>query len=250
MAKGFAKKFYASDAWHRCRDGYIAERVKIDGGMCEMCHRVPGEEVHHVKMLTPGNIQDPEISLNWDNLMYLCRDCHFKVHRELILKGFEQKSRQHILNDRGFYFDRDGRLKRMKVSIIYGSPGSGKTTYVREHMEDSDLVVELDQIEYALGYRRMGCSNLLPLALRIRDMIYQLIEDRDPVIDCRHVWIVATLPKKSDREELAKRVKADELHLCEATQAECEDRVRKDEGRQDKQIELAIIEKWFEDYES
>lgn len=248
MAKGFAKKFYASDAWRRCRDGYIAERVKIDGGMCELCHRVPGEEVHHVKMLTPGNISDPEVSLSWKNLKFLCRDCHFKVHRELILEGFKRKSRQRILNDRGFYFDESGRMRKMEVTIVYGAPMSGKTTYVRDHMNESDLVVDLSEIEKALGWHtNSGTSNLLPLALRIREMIYQLIEDRDQLIDCRHTWVIATLPHKKEREDLARRLDAD-LYMCEATQKDCEDRARQGD-EEDKQLELALIEKWFEDYE-
>ena len=35
MAKEFAKKFYKSKEWKKCREGYKAERIKADGGMCE-----------------------------------------------------------------------------------------------------------------------------------------------------------------------------------------------------------------------
>ncbi len=38
MAKGFAKIFYNSARWKRCRDSYIQQRRIIDGGMCEECH--------------------------------------------------------------------------------------------------------------------------------------------------------------------------------------------------------------------
>lgn len=41
---------------------------------------VPGDQVHHKKHLTPKNINDPEITLNWDNLELLCLDCHRKEH--------------------------------------------------------------------------------------------------------------------------------------------------------------------------
>ena len=40
----------------------------------------PAEEVHHIIKLTPANIDDPEISLNLDNLVSLCHDCHAKRH--------------------------------------------------------------------------------------------------------------------------------------------------------------------------
>ena len=39
-----------------------------------------GEIVHHKTELTPDNIDDPNITLNWDNLELLCRFCHAEVH--------------------------------------------------------------------------------------------------------------------------------------------------------------------------
>ena len=78
MAREFAKRFYASAAWQRCRDGYIAKRRTIDGGMCETCHEQPGYIVHHTVWLTPNNIGDPSIALNHDMLRYDCLVCHNK----------------------------------------------------------------------------------------------------------------------------------------------------------------------------
>lgn len=77
MAKDFSKAFYRSKAWAKVREAAIV-RAK---GMCEMpgCYK-PAEEVHHIIELTPENINDPDISLNQDNLMCLCRDCHFRIH--------------------------------------------------------------------------------------------------------------------------------------------------------------------------
>lgn len=76
MAKDFAKRFLHSKAWLCCRDGYIQERIRIDGGMCEVCRVKLGYIVHHRIKLTPENIQDPEIALNWELLSYECKDCH------------------------------------------------------------------------------------------------------------------------------------------------------------------------------
>lgn len=41
---------------------------------------VIGTEVHHKIHLTPDNVSDPEISMNQDNLMLLCNECHNKEH--------------------------------------------------------------------------------------------------------------------------------------------------------------------------
>lgn len=76
MAKEFAKGFYNSKAWERCRDSYIAQRVAIDGGLCETCHEAVGYIVHHKEPLTPQNINDPTIALNHELLEYDCKDCH------------------------------------------------------------------------------------------------------------------------------------------------------------------------------
>lgn len=40
----------------------------------------PGVEVHHIEELTPWNIHRPEVTLNMDNLVLLCRECHKARH--------------------------------------------------------------------------------------------------------------------------------------------------------------------------
>lgn len=76
MAKEWAKAFYNSKKWTRCRDSYIQTRIMIDGGMCEECHKNLGYIVHHDVLLTPENIRDPDVSLNEEHLRYVCKDCH------------------------------------------------------------------------------------------------------------------------------------------------------------------------------
>lgn len=94
VAKDFSKKFYKSTAWQECRRGYIIHKH----GLCERCQR-PGEIVHHKILLTESNINDPNITLAWENLELLCQDCHNKEH-------FEK------YNDvrEGLMFDGDGDL--------------------------------------------------------------------------------------------------------------------------------------------
>lgn len=75
--KEWAKHFYKSKAWRQCRDAYFAYRH----GLCERCQR-PGKIVHHKIYLNPSNINDPDISLNWQHLELLCQDCHNKEHHE------------------------------------------------------------------------------------------------------------------------------------------------------------------------
>ena len=74
--KPYARKFYNSDAWHRCRNAYIQKRLLIDGGLCEECHKAQGYIVHHKVYITEKNINNPLITLNEENLLYVCKQCH------------------------------------------------------------------------------------------------------------------------------------------------------------------------------
>jgi 5-methylcytosine-specific restriction protein A len=69
--KPFAKKFYKSKAWRKCRESYIPKVF----GICEHCGD-PGYILDHIEEITPENINDPEITLNHENLQYLCLACH------------------------------------------------------------------------------------------------------------------------------------------------------------------------------
>lgn len=80
MAKDYAKAFYASKAWKKCRASF----VKYKSGLCERCLAAgrfsPGVIVHHIKPITPANISDPTITLSFDNLQLLCVQCHSDMH--------------------------------------------------------------------------------------------------------------------------------------------------------------------------
>ena len=88
MAKEYAKKFYASAAWRATRAAYL----KHVGGICERCMKEfeqgkrkledvrPAAVVHHKRYITPATLNDPKVSLSWDNLEALCDDHHNKEH--------------------------------------------------------------------------------------------------------------------------------------------------------------------------
>ncbi len=78
--KPYAEGFYKSKAWQKTRNAYM----KSKRGLCEICMSKglikPCEIVHHKIELTPENITNPDITLNWNNLQCVCRDCHAKIH--------------------------------------------------------------------------------------------------------------------------------------------------------------------------
>lgn len=99
MAKEFAQDFYKSSKWMKCRKSYIAKRIQIDGGLCEKCKENLGYMVHHTIMLTPENINNPEISLNHDLLEYVCKPCHDREEGHFLYR--EEKPMRYT-------FDSDG----------------------------------------------------------------------------------------------------------------------------------------------
>ena len=72
------KAFYKTQAWRRARQAYIATRLGVDGGLCEVCGVEPGRIVHHKIWLDDENCNDPDISLNPVNFLYECQTCHNK----------------------------------------------------------------------------------------------------------------------------------------------------------------------------
>ena len=79
--------FYRSKTWQKCREAYAASV----GYVCERCAAVGvvqvGEIVHHIKHIDPSNVGDPSITLNFDNLMFVCRTCHAALHEEIYGKN-------------------------------------------------------------------------------------------------------------------------------------------------------------------
>ena len=79
--KEYAKDFYKSAAWKRARQTVI----KRANGLCERCRAAglyrPGVIVHHKDYITQENIHNAGVTLNLDNLEYLCEDCHNKEHK-------------------------------------------------------------------------------------------------------------------------------------------------------------------------
>ena len=84
MAREFSKDFYNSTRWRKCAKAFAESKLFI----CERCHnQFPKRDgrrqrwiVHHKEPLTPDNIHDDLIAYGWDNLMFLCIECHNAVH--------------------------------------------------------------------------------------------------------------------------------------------------------------------------
>lgn len=68
--------FYNTTAWKHLRRQVLEEQHHE----CQLCRAegkmVPADTVHHVKEVK----EHPELALDKNNLMCLCRECHEKIH--------------------------------------------------------------------------------------------------------------------------------------------------------------------------
>lgn len=95
--KEYAEKFYSSLAWQETRKAYTAS-VR---GLCERCLKKgiyqAGEIVHHKTHITPANIDDPNITLNWNNLQLVCRECHAQIHAHDSRRRYKVDDQGHVI---------------------------------------------------------------------------------------------------------------------------------------------------------
>ena len=244
MAQRFSKSFYNSKEWKKIRE-YILKRDKY---LCVMCGN-PAEEIHHVIWLNSKNIKEPTISMAEDNLISLCRNCHFGVHAEAkALAVSRNNTRNNTDVKNGFEFDDEGNVVRtQKIYLITGSPGSGKTTYALKQIKDKDIIVDLDLILTAITgiQHKDKPKELTGIALDIRDLLYSIIKQYKG--DWLNAYVIATLPKHIERIRVAKELNAD-IILIDTDKAECIRRVLNDDDRIDKEKQMMIVKKYWSNY--
>lgn len=197
--------FYRSKEWEQLSKCIRLERVNSCGDLlCEECGKVivhPYDAIcHHVEHLTETNVHDANISLNPDNIQVVCRRCHNKIHER-------------------FGFNKTSYVKPTKrVYIVWGSPCSGKTTYVEECAGEHDLIVDIDRLYEAMCLTRS--NKLTGNVLQIYRQLIDMVKTRNG--KWHNAWIMRTLPLKIDRELLLKEVGGDaELIHIDTPKDEC-----------------------------
>ncbi len=97
------KSFYSSVVWQNCREAY---KKKVNG-LCEECLKkgliTPADDVHHIKKITRYNMKNPDITLNFDNLMALCKKHHQEKHDKFA-------NRRYIVDEYGHVYPKEDAL--------------------------------------------------------------------------------------------------------------------------------------------
>lgn len=221
-------EFYRSKAWEAFRQTLINERVDEYGFViCEHCGNpiVKAYDIiaHHVVELTEENFRDAYIALNPDNIQLIHHRCHNKVHNKLGYSG-------------------------RQVFVVYGSPLSGKTSFVREAMNEGDLIIDIDDIWQCVS----GCdryvkpNRLKSIVFSVRDNLLESVKYRRG--KWLNAYIIGGYPYQAERERLLDTLGARAIHIS-ATKEACLERLAACEDGRNKDEWAKYIETWWKQFE-
>ena len=220
-------EFYRSEEWETFRKIIIAERTREDGLIYDEETSKPILKrydlvLHHRIELTEENIRDATIALNPDNIEVVSFRTHNLIHNRV---GYTTRC----------------------VYIVYGSPFSGKTSWVNENKSEGDLVIDIDNIWQCVS----GCERYVKPA-RLRSVVFKM---RDGLLDAaryrlgkwENCYIIGGYALTSERERLSKEMGAREVFI-DTDKENCLSRLERCEDGRDKDEWKKYIEEWWDKY--
>lgn len=197
-------QFYRNKEWATLLKIIRNERVNDAGfNICEYCGKPilkPYDCIgHHKQILTEQNYMDRSISLNPDNIALVHHRCHNILHNKL---GYSQR----------------------QVYVVYGSPLSGKTTWVMENINEGDLVVDMDNIwQCVSGCKRYIKPNRLKsVVFHVRDSLIESVKYRRG--KWLNAYIIGGYPFAAERERIIGDLGAREVFI-DTPKEECLNRL-------------------------
>ncbi len=188
---------------------------------CQECKRIVGiakGDYHcdHIKERPVGHPYDP---MGWDNdenLQTLCPGCHSR----------KTGGRKHWHKVRPIVSRR---------FVVCGPPGSGKTTYVREHALAGETVWDWDVVRIATyGDIELSVSQRTAMLKRRDAVAWSLMESSEPV------WLIVT--DKQRAAKIAEQIGARVVTMT-TSKEECVRRVRQRDGVVS-DAQMAAIQGW------
>lgn len=104
-------------------------------------------------------------------------------------------------------------MSSKKVYLIYGSPLSGKTTYVKEHAQKGDLIIDIDNIwECLSGCKRYEKPRELDgVVIHTYNELIKNVKERKGA--WKNAYVIFSEPLKKYIERKAKELDATIIHI-------------------------------------
>lgn len=204
--------FYRSDLWEDFLKVLKNDPKRMDSKgsiICAHCGKPIVKKYdcigHHTIELTEENYTDHMISLNPDLVVLVHHKCHNIIHNKLF-SGQRQ------------------------VFIVYGSPLSGKYSWVADNMSEGDLIIDMDNIWQCVSgcERYVKPNRLKSVVFAVRDNLLESVKYRRG--KWRNAYIIGGYPYANERERLADMLGAREVFIdtdkdiCINRLLACEDR--------------------------
>lgn len=129
----------------------------------------------------------------------------------------------------------------MKKYLVTGSPGSGKSTYVKEHHGDNDIIFDWDDMFVAVTGMKSHSEGTEGQQHVVNRLRYDLIRAADGADSIETLWMIASKATDEITEALGEY---EEIHL-DVSPDEAKSRVDNDDSRDDKDFEHEKIDKYF-----
>jgi hypothetical protein len=216
--------FYNSKQWERFREYLIDKRTNKEDGL--IYDEITGKPIinkydiilHHTIVLTESNVNELDISLNEDLIQIVSHKTHNMIHGR-----FGSEGTRHVY-------------------LVYGSPGSGKSEYVKSIAGVHDMVLDLDNIYQCISInnRYENSKRLSRNVFQIRDLMLDMIKTRNGRF--QNAYIIGGYPLEAERERIVNTIGAEEIFINK-TIDECLMNVQERPEQYKK-----YVQEWFDSY--
>lgn len=127
------------------------------------------------------------------------------------------------------------------VYLVYGSPCSGKTTYIKDHKKNGDIVCDVDTLYSAISFNEEHQSELY--AQEVASMLYKelikIIRDRQG--NWKNAYVVSLANTEEQVQRAKGQINADECIFIDTPYEVCMERAK------ERPFYFQwIIQEWFE----